>query len=303
MRFSRWSRARWARAVLAGLYVVALAAVVPRGAGGNHKERSWSSEQAQRFWGPSRTAQQDDDADAGSEAQRITGSARHFGGVPSVGVIFYTGDDMKSHHCTASVVHSPKGNLIVTAGHCSIGDDAAFVPDYQQGADKQPYGVWPLTRTFTDPRRSDTGEGSNLDFAFATVKPDDKGRQIEQVTGANRLIRTPGFVNRVTVIGYPSADEDPADEAIRCTAMTSRLEDYNQLKMRCDGFFSGTSGSPWLVRFNEKTRTGDLVGVLGGLNGGGPDGDKSADVSYSPVNDDEIFKLYLDAINNREPKR
>ncbi|WP_241833161.1 trypsin-like serine peptidase [Streptomyces caatingaensis] len=305
MRFSRWSRARWGRAALAGLYVVVLAAAVPR-AGGHGKDRSWTSEQAQRFWGPTRTA--DDagdgaDADSRSPAQRITGSARHFGGVPSVGVLFYTGDDMRSHHCTASVVHSPKGNLLVTAGHCSIGDDAAFVPDYQQGADRQPYGVWTVDRVFTDPRRTDTGEGSDLDFAFATVRPDAKGRQIEQVTGANRLVRTPAYVNRVTVIGYPSADDDPADEAIRCTAMTSRLENHNQLKMRCDGFFSGTSGSPWLTHFNEKTRTGDLIGVLGGLNGGGPDGDNSAQLSYSPMNDDEIFKLYLDAINNREPKR
>lgn len=292
--------------MLAGLYVVALAAVAPRGADAHTKDRSWSSEQAQRFWGPARTSDEaadEQDSDAKSEAQRITGSARHFGGVPSVGVIVSTGDDMKSHRCTASVVHSPKGNLIVTAGHCSMDGDMAFVPGYQQGADKQPYGVWPLTRTFVDPRRTDTGDGSDLDFAFATVKPDDKGRQIEQVTGANRLIRTPGYVNRVTVIGYPSADEDAADQAIRCTAMTGRLEKYNQLQMRCDGFYSGTSGSPWFIRFNEKTRTGDLVGILGGLNGGGPDGDKSADVSYSPVNDDEIFKLYLDAINNREPKR
>ncbi len=73
--------------------------------------------------------------------------------------------------------------------------------------------------------------------------------------------------------------------------------------MRCDGFFSGTSGSPWFTRFDEKKGSGDVVGVLGGLNGGGPEGEESDKVSYSPVNDDEIFKLYLDAINGREPKR
>lgn len=307
-RWTRWSRARWGRAVLAGLYVVALAAAVPKGAGGHGRDGSWSSDEARRFWGPSRPADASDDgdgadADARTDAQRITGSARHFDGVPSVGILFYTGDDMKNHHCTASVVHSPKGNLIVTAGHCSFGDDAAFVPDYQQGSSKQPYGIWPVERTFVDPRRDDSGAASDLDFAFATVKPDSRGRQIERVTGANRLVRTPGYTNRVTVIGYPSADDDPADQAIRCTAMTSRLEDRKQLRMNCDGFFSGTSGSPWLTHFNEKTKTGDLVGVLGGLNGGGPDGDDSAKVSYSPINDDEIFKLYLDAINGREPKR
>ncbi|MCC3772539.1 trypsin-like serine protease, partial [Streptomyces sp. UNOC14_S4] len=266
MRVSRWRRVRWFRAVLAGLYVVVLAAAVPRGAGGHGRDGSWSSEEAQRFWGPARTSGSSaDDADRGADnpAQRITGSARHFDGVPTVGVLFYVGEDMKDHHCTASVVHSPKGNLIVTAGHCSFGDDAAFVPGYRSGASKQPYGVWAVDRVFTDPRRTDTGDGSDLDFAFATLKPDGLGRQVERVTGANRLVRTPGYTNRVTVIGYPDADDDPADQAIRCTAMTSRLESHRQMTMRCDGFFSGTSGSPWLTHFDEKTKTGDLVGVLG----------------------------------------
>ncbi|MEV4442871.1 trypsin-like serine protease [Streptomyces sp. NPDC049577] len=305
VRFSRWSRARWFRAVLAALYVVALAAAVPRGAGGHGRDGSWSSEEARRFWGPTRmsAASDDNDGDALSEAQRITGSARHFDGVPSVGVIFYVGEDMKNHHCTASVVHSPKGNMIITAGHCSMGDDAAFVPDYQQGRSKQPYGVWAVDRTFIDPRRQDTGEGSDLDFAFATVKPDVLGRQIERVTGANRLVRTPGYVNRVTVIGYPDVDDDPADEAIRCSAMTTQLDRRRQMRMVCDGFYSGTSGSPWLTHFDEKTRTGDLIGVLGGFNGGGPDGEEGSRISYAPINDDEIFKLYLDAINDRDPKR
>ncbi|MEV5238171.1 hypothetical protein AB0K89_03415 [Streptomyces cinnamoneus] len=304
--FSRWSRARWVRAVLAGLYVVALAAAVPRGAGGHGRDGSWSSEEARRFWGPTRmsaAADGDDDRDADEPAQRITGSARHFDGVPAVGVLFYVGEDMRDHHCTASVVHSPKGNLIITAGHCGLGEDAAFVPDYHRGERKQPYGVWAVDRAFVDPRRDDYGDGSDLDFAFATVRPDGRGRPIERVTGANRLVRTPGDVNRVTVIGYPSADSDPADQAVRCTTMTSRLPGHQQLVMRCEGFFSGTSGSPWLTHFDERTRTGNLIGVLGGLNGGGPDGEDSDRISYSPLNGDEIFKLYLDAINDREPRR
>ncbi|MFE7114969.1 trypsin-like serine peptidase [Streptomyces sp. NPDC057654] len=311
--------------MLAGLYVVTLAAAVPR-PDGDGRDADWTSAKAQRFWGPSRMsaatppqeepddaksdsgasadrAAKADDEGADDPAQRITGSARHFDGIPTVGVLFYVGDDMKNHHCTASVVHSPKGNLLVTAGHCSLGDQAAFAPDYQKGAERQPYGVWAVDRTFTDPRRDDYGDGSDLDFAFATVKKNADGKQIESVTGANVLSRTPGYDNRVTVIGYPDSDDDPADRAIRCTAMTSRLKDYRQLRMECDGFYSGTSGSPWLAHFNEKTKTGELVGVLGGLNGGGPDGDDADKVSYSPIDDDEIFKLYDDAVHDRDPDR
>jgi V8-like Glu-specific endopeptidase len=296
--------------VLAGLYVVALAAVaVPRDSG-HRGSGDWTSAEAQRFWGPQRMAdstspgdQADDTAATGSGVPKITSSAQHFAGVPSVGVLFYVGDDMKNHHCTASVVHSPQGNVILTAGHCSLGDQAAFVPEYQKGAAKQPYGVWAVDRTFVDPRRDDYGDASNLDFAFATVKPNSDNQQIESVTGANVLTRTPGYDNRVTVIGYPDSDDDPTDEAIRCTALTSRLKGYRQMRMECEGFYSGTSGSPWITDFNEKTKTGEVIGVLGGLNGGGPDGDDSSKVSYSPIHDDEIFKLYDDAVHNRTPDR
>ncbi|MFD0384006.1 hypothetical protein ACFQ2B_22030 [Streptomyces stramineus] len=52
MRFSRWHRAPWARAALAGLYVVALAAAVPQGAGGHGRDGSWTGAEARRFWGP-----------------------------------------------------------------------------------------------------------------------------------------------------------------------------------------------------------------------------------------------------------
>ncbi|MEV4433258.1 hypothetical protein [Streptomyces sp. NPDC049585] len=312
MRFSRWCRVPWVRALLAGLYVVALAAAVPHGAGGHARQGDWTSEEARRFWGPTRmsdAAGDDSEDGSGTEAarrraaQRITTSARHFAGVPTVGVIFYVGQDLKDHHCTASVVHSPKGNLIITAGHCGLGDDAAFVPGYRSGADRQPYGIWPIDRTFTDPRRDDYGDGSDLDVAFATVTTDERGRPIERVTGANRLVRTPGFTNVVTVVGYPASDADPADQAVRCTALTSRLEGHQQMKMRCDGFYSGTSGSPWFTRFDDRKGVGDIAGVLGGLNGGGPDGEDSDRVSYSPLNGDDVFALYLDAINGREPRR
>ncbi|MFD9903564.1 trypsin-like serine peptidase [Streptomyces sp. NPDC059063] len=232
---------------------------------------------------------------AGSRT-RSASSRTYYKGAKTVGVLYYVDSGMAAHSCTASVVHSPKGNLILTAGHCAPGKKHAFVPQYRTGkkAAQQPYGIWAVDRFFKDPRHTDTGPGSNLDFGFATVKPDEQGREVEQITGANTLTRTPGYGVQVTVIGYPKARYDAKDQAIKCRAKTTRLPGYKQLRMACAGFHGGTSGSPWLMNFDERTGTGQVVGNLGGLGGGG----SSSDVSYAPYYDDEVFKLYDDAVNN-----
>ncbi len=269
------------------------------GAGG------WTSEAAARFWTAGRMAAavpagSGSGKSAAAPGARSTAgaarSARHFDGVPSVGVLFSVDKDARAHHCTASVVRSPHRNLILTAGHCKPGSRAAFVPQYRSGATAQPYGVWAVERGFTDPRRTGDGPGSDLDFAFATVAPDGEGRALESVTGGNILLRTPGYATDVTVIGYPTVRSDPADQAVRCDVRTRRLTGHRQLRMECGGFYGGTSGGPWLSRFDERTKTGYVVGNIGGLNGGGPSGPDSHRTSYSPYYGSEVFRLYARAV-------
>lgn len=284
--------------------------------GGGSGAGGWTSEAAARYWTAGRMAAavpagagggksaaapgEGAGKSAGAPGARATAgaarSARHFGGVPSVGVLFSVDKDARAHHCTASVVRSPHRNLILTAGHCEPGSRAAFVPQYRSGATTQPYGVWAVERGFTDPRRTATGPGSDLDFAFATVAPDGEGRALESVTGGNILLRTPGYATDVTVIGYPTVRNDPADQAVRCEVRTSRLTGQRQLRMECGGFYGGTSGGPWLSRFDERTKTGYLVGNIGGLNGGGPSGPDSHRTSYSPYYGSEVFRLYARAV-------
>ncbi|MEU9124132.1 hypothetical protein AB0C96_30460 [Streptomyces sp. NPDC048506] len=219
-------------------------------------------------------------------------TAEHFDGVPSVGVLFSVDGDARAHHCTASVVHSPHRNLILTAGHCRMGSRAAFVPQYRSGADSQPYGVWAITKTFAYPDRGTTGGKADLDFTFATVAPSVDGKALEEVTGGNILAPTPGYANDVTVIGYPTVRHDPADQAVRCTARTARLAGTNQLRMECGGFYGGTSGSPWLADFDEESGTGRLIGLIAGVNGGGPKGPDNDRISYSPYFGGKILSLY-----------
>ena len=45
-----------------------------------------------------------------------------FGGTAAVGALFTTSDGhLGTHFCTASVVNSPHGNLLLTAAHCVVG--------------------------------------------------------------------------------------------------------------------------------------------------------------------------------------
>ncbi|MFE6688167.1 trypsin-like serine peptidase [Streptomyces sp. NPDC057743] len=264
----------------------------------SHQSRpraTWTSKDAAAFWTPRRMAHAAPPARgtaaAAASSQRAP-TAEHFDGIPSVGVLFSVDGDAREHHCTASVVHSPHGNLLLTAGHCNPGARAAFVPQYQSGEDGQPYGVWAIEDTYAYSDRATDGNGADLDFAFATVAPDDSGRHIEEVTGANVLTKTPGYRNQVSVIGYPSVHSDPEDRAVRCATTTRRLAGTRQLQMECNGFYGGTSGSPWIAGYNPRTHTGRVIGVIGGVNGGGPRGPHSDRTSYSPYFGKEILSLY-----------
>ena len=80
------------------------------------------------------------------------------------------------------------------------------------------------------------------------------------------------------------------DAPVTCKNQTSQQSTY-QVKFECGGFFGGTSGSPWLTSFDLKTRTGTIVGVIGGYQEGGA----TDSISYSAYFDDDIRKLYEQA--------
>ncbi|AJC58526.1 MULTISPECIES: hypothetical protein [Streptomyces] len=256
---------------------------------------TWTNKDAKAFWTPRRMAEAAPPVRGTGRpaaSNQLAPTAEHFDGLPSVGVLFSVDGEAREHHCTASVVHSPRGNLLLTAGHCNPGARAAFVPQYQSGVDTQPYGVWAIEDSFAYADRGTSGSGADLDFAFATVAPDDSGRRIEDVTGGNVLTATPGYRNQVSVIGYPSVHSDPQDRAVRCSATTARLAGTRQLRMECNGFYGGTSGGPWLTNIDPQTHTGQVIGVIGGVNGGGPSGPHSDRTSYSPYFGKEILDLY-----------
>ncbi|MFD8817523.1 trypsin-like serine peptidase, partial [Streptomyces sp. NPDC059627] len=186
-----------------------------------------------------------------------------------------------NHFCTASVVHSPQRDLIVTAAHCIDGDGDAtglvFVPGYRDG--QAPYGVWKIGKRYL-PDGWAHGQSEDSDVAFAAVEERD-GKRVEDVTGSNRFAAGVATgATAVTVTGYPDSREVP----VSCTNKPVP-HSATQQRIDCPEFTGGTSGSPWVNGDHE------VVGVLGGHEQGG----LTPDVSYSVVLGREAAELYKDA--------
>ncbi|OPG01507.1 serine protease [Streptomyces sp. GKU 895] len=207
-------------------------------------------------------------ADDGPGPFGVTAVAQASAETARVGALFDDGE----HFCTASVVHSPGRDLIVTAAHCLDGTEDAleFVPGYRDG--RAPYGKWRVTRRFLP-----DGWDEDSDVAFAEVA-ERHGQGVEDVVGANRFTTgTATGATAVTVTGYPNSRDVP----LRCTNKPT-AHSRTQQRIDCPDLSGGTSGSPWV------NGDGQVVGVLGGHEQGG----ETDDISYSVVLGEQAAALY-----------
>jgi V8-like Glu-specific endopeptidase len=210
---------------------------------------------------------------------------------PEVGALFDS-DSSGDHFCTASVVSSPAGNVLITAAHCinsgtggADRSNVVFIPGYANGS--SPDGTWTPERYVMDPRWVNDAN-PDLDVAFIVLKPLN-GKNIQDVLGGNQIAFNAGYQHLVRVAGYPDSDSAP----IACLSWTSE-QSQTQLKFNCADFTGGTSGSPWISKLDPHTRTGTVVGVIGGYQEGG----NTPQVSYSAYLNDDIQKLYNEATSS-----
>jgi V8-like Glu-specific endopeptidase len=214
-------------------------------------------------------------------------NARDFAGTPAVGALFTTsaGGQLGHHFCTASVVNSPDGDLVITAAHCVSGTSGVvFVPGYDRGA--TPYGVWTVTKIYTDQSWQASADPDD-DVAFLQVDRPGSSEPIEQVTGAEQLETSTSAQQLVQVIGYPNSDNAP----ITCRNWT-REPMLDQLEFDCGGYTDGTSGGPFLASVNRVTGRGMVIGVIGGYQQGG----LVPQISYSSMFGANVAALYQLAV-------
>jgi V8-like Glu-specific endopeptidase len=209
-----------------------------------------------------------------------------FGGAAAVGALFtMSAGKLGAHFCTASVVNSARGDLAVTAAHCVTGrtGQIVFVPGYADG--QEPYGVWTVTRVYTDPAWQSSQDPDD-DVAFLQLSEAGDGRAVEAVTGAEHFAagwQTPALVQ---VIGYP----DGADQPVVCANWT-KLFSPTQLEFDCGGYTTGTSGGPFLADVSAGSGEGTIIGVIGGYEQGG----FTPEVSYASAFGPAVSALYASA--------
>ncbi|MGW7579497.1 trypsin-like serine peptidase, partial [Streptomyces sp. NPDC054765] len=215
--------------------------------------------------------------------------------VPAIGALFSPDDDGHPvHHCTASVVHAPAGDLVVTAAHC-VHDDGfrtrlVFAPGLRNGV--APYGLWVPTRIHVDPRWISDRDPDH-DVAFLRVRrAGQAGGRVEDVTGAERIRFDAPAGRPAQLTGYPEDQDAP----VSCRH-TADAQSPTQLRFPCTGFPNGTSGGPMLTDLDPATGTGSLIGVIGGLDEGGDDL-----VSYSSRFGGDVAALYRRAAAEPGPR-
>ncbi|KAK4163118.1 trypsin-like serine protease [Cladorrhinum sp. PSN259] len=189
----------------------------------------------------------------------------------SIGVLS-NGPDPDNHICTASIIDSPRGNIIVTAAHCvtdmksgTLKDTVYFTPGYDKG--KTPHGTfksqaqaiyvspnWIPTR---DDYGNVDGKGSPWDVAFVALLPLN-GKYVAEAAGASL---TPDFnptlPTAVQVFGYPSDKTQYKNEFYVCDA-TATAEHTDWEELLCTGIPGGFSGGPWITGGSK------VIGVIGG---------------------------------------
>jgi V8-like Glu-specific endopeptidase len=190
--------------------------------------------------------------------------------------------------CSASSVHSANRDTVVTAGHCvnsGPGEFAtrwAFVPGYHDGY--RPYGTWTARRLFAPTAWTERGN-IDYDVGFAAVDRND-GRHLADAVGSQDIAFGSSRGQYAYAFGYPAVGRYDGNSLLYCQG-TATDDSYgtDDQGMTCD-MTDGSSGGPWLSRFDPKSGRGVLTSVNSfGYNG-------MPNVMWGPYFGDEIHSVF-----------
>jgi V8-like Glu-specific endopeptidase len=181
----------------------------------------------------------------------------------TTGKVFFTigGAD---YVCSAGTVSATNHDLVVTAGHCA--QDASgtwaqnwiYVPGYEQG--RRPYGAFTARHMFVPGPWSAHGD-ENYDVALVALSP-AAGRHVADVVGAQGIAFDQPRGSLVYGFGYPAGGHYDGERLTYCSGRT--YPDSHTITkdegLRCD-MTEGSSGGPWLTRFDAGTGTGVVTSV------------------------------------------
>ncbi|MCW2980717.1 MAG: hypothetical protein JWO14_2444, partial [Solirubrobacterales bacterium] len=167
----------------------------------------------------------------------------------------------EAYQCSGSVIDSPAGDVVLTAGHCvidpetgAIAESVIFDPGYRETV--KPYGDFAASSFVTTPEWSSTAGTPDPyeagDLALLVLAPNTKtGESVEATVGALRVTFEQPREQTYTQWGYPG--ESPYNGEILYSHTTPYAgvdpaypAAVRPIKIASD-FTAGASGGPWTV--------------------------------------------------------
>jgi hypothetical protein len=177
---------------------------------------------------------------------------------------------VEDYSCSAGVIKSPKGNVVLTAGHCLIdpasgvrtNSEMIFIPGYRNGT--APYGTWGVSFFTTTEAWSKTAlpgsrpnEGG--DVAFVGLAENAEHKSVEKVVGSLEIAFDQACDQIYTQFGYPA--EAPYGGELLYSHTTpyagaDTAGGFRPVPMKiASDFTRGASGGPWAVGIGSGSPT------------------------------------------------
>ncbi|GAA4724397.1 Trypsin [Promicromonospora umidemergens] len=189
----------------------------------------------------------------------------------STGKLFIGGVN-GNRYCSASALNTRSKRVVITAGHCvhegrggNWMKNVVFVPRYNGNASRPaPYGKFQARTLHTFKawiNYGGTTRGWGRDVGLISTYTNANNKRLVRVVGGNGLVVDKSYSFTASVFGYPSNLSN--GEVMRaCTgkAAKTRAIPHTSKIVGCN-FGKGSSGGPWLWKYNGDTRLGYTIGV------------------------------------------
>ncbi len=172
--------------------------------------------------------------------------------------VYRIGSRREEYQCSGSVINSPQGDVVLTAGHCVIDPETGtvasavvFVPGYRET--QEPFGVWSAAQYATTEAWQTTvgtaepNEGGDL--ALLVLRDNTEGKSVEETVGSLSIAFDQPRLQTYTEWGYPG--ESPYDGEVLYTntaAYAGSDLSFSPAPIRIHSDFTGgSSGGPWTI--------------------------------------------------------
>jgi V8-like Glu-specific endopeptidase len=174
---------------------------------------------------------------------------------------YVTTEGTERYQCSGSVINSPAGDVVLTAGHCVIDPETGvharaviFVPGYRE--EEAPFGVFAARGFATTPEWASTAGGEEPDeagdLALLVLAPSTtSGQSVEATVGALSIAFEQPREQTYTQWGYPG--ESPYNGEI-LYSHTTPYAGFDPFYPRAvapiriaSDFTAGASGGPWTI--------------------------------------------------------